>query len=51
MEAHLHEDICAECRTELKPRMDEDFIEISEEEASRILKESLTAEGDIPDRE
>jgi DNA-directed RNA polymerase subunit RPC12/RpoP len=36
---HLWEDICSECQTELKPRLDEDFEEITEEEYQKRCAE------------
>lgn len=44
-------DICPECSVELKPRMPQDFEEISDEEARRRWNEQLKADSDIPDRE
>ena len=50
LEAHMWEDLCGECRIVLKPRIDQDFIEVTQEEYDRLRKESLEREN-IPDRE
>lgn len=38
-------DICPECSVELKPRMPQDFEEISDEEAQRRWQEQLNADA------
>ena len=36
---HLWADICSECSATLKPRMDQDFEEVSDEEYARRMRQ------------